>query len=80
MELVVHFFAIGREIVGAPSVRISLPEPVTAQDLLDYLKARYPQFAELRSLSVAVNEDYAQPKQILQETDEIAIIPPVCGG
>lgn len=75
-----HFFAIGREIVGAPSVRISLPEPVTVQDLLDYLKAHYPQFAELRSLSVAVNEDYAQPKQILQETDEIAIIPPVCGG
>ncbi|MCS7013844.1 MAG: molybdopterin converting factor subunit 1 [Chloroherpetonaceae bacterium] len=80
MELIVHFFAAGRDIVGASSLHITLPEPVTAQALLDYLKARYPQFAQLRSLSVAVNEDYASPQQILQETDEIAIIPPVCGG
>lgn len=80
MTLRIHFFAVGREITGKSRVDFAMPEGATAQDLIDALKAAYPRFDELKSLQVAVNEEYAQPTQILRESDEIAIIPPVCGG
>lgn len=33
-----------------------------------------------RSAAVAVNQEYASPRHILQEGDEVAILPPVSGG
>jgi molybdopterin converting factor subunit 1 len=80
MTLHIHFFAIGREITGKSCLEWEMPDGATVQDLLSSLKAAYPRLTELKTLKVAVNEDYAQPTQILHESDEIAIIPPVCGG
>jgi molybdopterin converting factor small subunit len=34
----------------------------------------------LDSMLVAVNNEYGQHSQLLHESDEIAIIPPVSGG
>lgn len=36
--------------------------------------------AALRSVAIAVNHSYASPDQILNDGDEIAILPPVSGG
>ncbi|MFN3393697.1 MAG: MoaD/ThiS family protein [Candidatus Thermochlorobacter sp.] len=80
MTLHIHFFAVGRDITGKSCMEFTMPEGATAQDLIDALKAAYPRFRELKSLQVAINEEYAQPMQVLRESDEIAIIPPVCGG
>ncbi len=80
MTLHIHFFAIGREITGKSCLEWEMPDGATVQDLVLSLKSAYPRLAELKTLRVAVNEDYAQPTQILRESDEIAIIPPVCGG
>ncbi|PIO47737.1 MAG: molybdopterin synthase sulfur carrier subunit [[Chlorobium] sp. 445] len=80
MTLHIHFFAIGRDITGKSYLDFVMPEGATAQDLIEALKAVYPRFRELKSLQVAINEEYAQPTQVLRESDEIAIIPPVCGG
>lgn len=80
MTLRLHFFAVGRDITGKSHLDFAMPEGATAQDLIDALKTVYPRFGELKSLQVAINEEYAQPTQVLRESDEIAIIPPVCGG
>lgn len=34
----------------------------------------------MRSAAVAVNQEYAAPEQVLQDGDEVAILPPVSGG
>lgn len=34
----------------------------------------------MRSAAVAVNQEYAIPEQVLQDGDEVAILPPVSGG
>jgi molybdopterin converting factor small subunit len=34
----------------------------------------------LRASAVAVNQEYAQPAQVLEDGDEVAILPPVSGG
>jgi molybdopterin synthase sulfur carrier subunit len=40
----------------------------------------YPALEKLRSLFIAVNQQYAEDNQSINETDEIALIPPVSGG
>ena len=40
----------------------------------------FPDFEKLRSLVIAVNEEYQEDGFILSEKDEIVIIPPVSGG
>ncbi|MGB5370890.1 MAG: MoaD/ThiS family protein [Flavobacteriaceae bacterium] len=44
------------------------------------LKSTYPDLGRLSSIAVAVNSEYAKDDLVLQQGDEIAIIPPVSGG
>ncbi|RSK46510.1 molybdopterin converting factor subunit 1 [Hymenobacter perfusus] len=80
MNLKIALFGIAREIVGQSTLEVSAPEGQSAQGLLHDLHARYPELARLTSLAVAVNNEYAADDTLLQERDEIALIPPVSGG
>lgn len=72
-------FGITRDIVGSNRLSVSLDTP-SVESLLSHLKTMYPRLGQISSLLVAVNSDYAEPNQLLKETDEIALIPPVSGG
>lgn len=80
MNLTVALFGIAREIVGQSSLALTVPSGQSAAGLLADLRAQYPRLAELRSLAVAVNNEYAAGEVPLHERDEIALIPPVSGG
>jgi molybdopterin synthase sulfur carrier subunit len=73
-------FGIAREIIGGAMIEIQLAENATVTDLKFLLMNQYPRLNQLNSLLIAVNMEYAQPHQILQDCDEIALIPPVSGG
>jgi molybdopterin synthase sulfur carrier subunit len=80
MKLTIALFGITREIVGHPQLELTVPAGQRVQELLAGLQQTYPALGQLRSLAVAVNNEYAQPEAQLQERDEIALIPPVSGG
>jgi molybdopterin converting factor subunit 1 len=80
MQLNILLFGITREIVGQQKLSISMPEESSVPQLLEKLQSEYPQLKELQSLMVAVNNEYGQAQQVLKESDEIALIPPVSGG
>ncbi len=80
MNLTIALFGIAREIVGKSSLELSVPAGQSAAGLLAELRAQYPALAGLRSLAVAVNNEYAADDVALHERDEIALIPPVSGG
>lgn len=80
MNLTVSLFGVAREIVGQPSLQIAAPAGQSAAGLLAELRAQYPALTGLRSLAVAVNNEYAAANVPLHECDEIALIPPVSGG
>jgi molybdopterin converting factor small subunit len=45
------------------------------------LAAEFPELANYeRSISSAVNADYAKMDQVLSDGDEVAFLPPVSGG
>ena len=80
MKISVALFGIAREIVGQSSLELTTPAGQSAAGLLAELRAQYPALADLRSLAVAVNNEYAAGEVVLHERDEIALIPPVSGG
>lgn len=80
MNLNILLFGITRDIIGDHSFTIYLNEGENVSDLKKYLFTKYPQMKKLRSLMIAVNNEYASDDLQLSEKDEIALIPPVSGG
>ncbi|QKJ31540.1 MoaD/ThiS family protein [Mucilaginibacter mali] len=80
MKLTILAFGIAKDIFGASSIIVDLPGDASAADLKAALEARYPRLKQIASYLLAVNNEYAADDLLLNERDEIAVIPPVSGG
>ena len=80
MQLTILGFGIAKDILGRRELQLEVPDDTTVRDLKDRLLERYPEFSRLVSLAIAVNSEYSAEDVLLQERDEIALIPPVTGG
>ncbi len=80
MKINILTFGIAREICGAKSFELELPEHSDTTTLKGMLEGKYPRLAALASFQLAVNAEYAQTPTVLSNGDEVAIIPPVSGG
>jgi molybdopterin synthase sulfur carrier subunit len=80
MTLKVLAFAVVKNIFGNASVQIELKEGSTVSVLRTSLEEKFPGLRELSSFLIAVNNEFASANYTIQESDEIAIIPPVSGG
>lgn len=79
MKINILAFGIVKDIFGGSFLSVELDEP-SVNALKALLEGRYPRLKQITSYMVAVNNEYAQAGQIIEERDEIAIIPPVSGG
>lgn len=78
-------FGITKSIVGKPSLFIDQSIKTdygifNVETLKKYLNTAFPDLKNLKSLAVAVNNNYASDDTTVNENDEIALIPPVSGG
>ncbi len=81
MQYTVRLFAGIAESFGKTQVNVTTSEPLTPASLKDQMIAQFPEAADqIRRALVAVNQQYAGSEVPLQESDEIALIPPVGGG
>ncbi|GAB4261474.1 MAG: molybdopterin converting factor subunit 1 [Saprospiraceae bacterium] len=80
MKLTLLSFGIAKDITGKRFSEIELPENCTVAELRSLLAEQYPVLNELSALRFAINSEYAQESDLLQEGDEVALIPPVSGG
>ncbi len=80
MEINLKLFGITKDIYGKAEEKIELEGKPTVADFLDNLKKKYSGLADLSSILVAVNNEYAEPDMVLTDNDEVALIPPVSGG
>ena len=76
----VLLFGITRDLTGQSAITLPLGEGTQVGDVLASLHQQFPALAGIRSVLVAVNGEYAETDQILNQNDEIALIPPVSGG
>ena len=80
MTIKILTFGIARDIIGKSLFEMTFTEGGTVEQLKAQLLEKYPRFGNLASLMIAVNEEYGQEDTVLNEKDDIALIPPVAGG
>ncbi len=73
-------YGIAKDIIGKHQVEIQVEAVNNIGELKEWLCQKYPDFQKLRSLSLAVNEEYQEDVFALTAKDEVVIIPPVSGG
>jgi molybdopterin converting factor subunit 1 len=81
MQVTVRYFASIREVIGQRSEVREVPEATTAGELLEQIVRDHPAIDGLRRASrIMLNQEYAEPDDLLSDGDEFALIPPVSGG
>ncbi|MEM1218419.1 MAG: MoaD/ThiS family protein [Bacteroidota bacterium] len=73
-------FGIARDIVQGNQVFLPWEEGLTVGRVKRMLEEQYPGFKALKTFAIAVNQEYANDDQTIDQRDEVVIIPPVSGG
>jgi molybdopterin synthase sulfur carrier subunit len=74
-------FARLRDIAGTAELTRDIAQGATIQSVWRELAGEYPELRPYeRSISSAVNADYARMDYVLSDGDEVAFLPPVSGG
>jgi molybdopterin converting factor subunit 1 len=81
VRVTVKLFARLRDIAGAPELARDVAPGATIGTVWRDLANEFPELSNYeRSISSAVNADYAKMDQVLSDGDEVAFLPPVSGG
>ena len=81
MRVTVRLFARLRDIAGASELSRDTAPGATIGEIWRDLAREFPELAGYeRSISTAVNADYARMDRVVSEGDEVAFLPPVSGG
>lgn len=81
MHITVRFFAILKDRAGVSESSIELPANSTVAAGLDAIRVQFPAVAnDLKRSAIAVNRSYSDSQKVLNDGDELALIPPVSGG
>ena len=75
----VLFFGQTAEIVGARELEISLNEATKASEAFTRILEKYPKLKE-NKLLFAINQEYSNGDEIINNGDELAIFTAVSGG
>jgi molybdopterin synthase sulfur carrier subunit len=77
----VRLFARLRDLAGSGELVREVPAPATVATVWQSLVGEMPALQEYeRTMSVAVNADYAKMWATVADGDEVAFMPPVSGG
>jgi molybdopterin converting factor subunit 1 len=81
MRVTVRLFARLRDLAGSGELLRDVSAPATVQTVWQSLVQDMPGLRDYeRTMSVAVNADYAKMTAAVAEGDEVAFMPPVSGG
>lgn len=81
MRVTVRLFARLRDIAGTSELTRDVPPGATVRALWNDLARDFPELDRYeRSISSALNADYARMDAVVREGDEVAFLPPVSGG
>lgn len=80
MHFKILAFGIAKDIVGSRTIPWETSGKITVKELVQAIIAKYPELKDLASIKIAVNEEYVENEYLIQDQDEIALIPPVSGG
>ncbi len=81
MRIQVKLFAVARQLAECDTISVELADQATVADLRVAIPQQHPTLAGIvGQLKFAVDADYAIDSHVLNESQEVACIPPVSGG
>ena len=81
MSIEVKLFAVAKEIAQAETFQMESDGPISIAEVREKMASAFPELARvLGHTRFAVNAAYATDQQLVSDSDEVAIIPPVSGG
>jgi sulfur-carrier protein len=81
ITVTVKLFAIYQEALGAAEISYQFPPQTPVKAVLDRLSEERPQLAQWRDVTrFGINLEFVDPDTIVQDRDEVVLIPPVSGG
>jgi molybdopterin synthase sulfur carrier subunit len=81
VNVTVKLFAAYQEAYGVSELKLSFSEKISVQTVLNYVLREHPELEQWRSLTrFGVNLQFAEPDTLLQDGDEVVLLPPVSGG
>lgn len=79
MKIKVRYFAALRDQRGVSQEFIEIPS-MTPAELYTFLRTEHGFSLTLAQVRFAVNNQYVEGDQLIQDGDELVFIPPVAGG
>lgn len=81
MTITIKLFATLKDMAQASHIEVELDTPTTVAVLKQAIADQYPALAPaVNSVIVAVNQEYSFEEHQIDNTDEVALFPPVSGG
>ncbi len=81
VTVTVKLFAAYQEAYGVSEILLEFPSNATVAVVRDRLIDEHPKLAPWRDLTrFGINLQFVEPNTILQDGDEVVLIPPVSGG
>ncbi|MBI4783882.1 MAG: MoaD/ThiS family protein [Oscillatoriophycideae cyanobacterium NC_groundwater_1537_Pr4_S-0.65um_50_18] len=81
IKVTVKLFAAYQETCGVSEVALHLPEGAIVAQVRDRLLEQYPALEQWREVTrFGLNLQFVEPDAVLQDGDEVVLIPPVSGG
>lgn len=81
MKIKLKFFAQLRDVAHCDETEIEIKEGASVHDLVVLLGDHFPNLREhLKTVSFAVNDEYAPKDTVLKDGNEVALLPPISGG
>jgi molybdopterin synthase sulfur carrier subunit len=81
ITITVKLFAAFGEAYGVSELTLELPPDTPVSQVLESSIAQYPQLEQLRHRTrFGLNLEFVSSDTILQDGDEVVLIPPVSGG
>lgn len=81
LTVTVKLFAAYQEAYGVPELTLELPTGTSVVAVQERLIAEHPELEQWRGLTrFGINLEFVEPGTILQDGDEVVLIPPVSGG
>ncbi|MCL1467325.1 MoaD/ThiS family protein [Argonema galeatum] len=81
ITIALKLFAAYQEAYGVPDLVLEFPASTPVVTVLDRLIAEHPELAQWRNITrFGVNLQFVESDTVLQNGDEVVLIPPVSGG
>ncbi|OBQ13447.1 MAG: molybdenum cofactor biosynthesis protein MoaD [Anabaena sp. LE011-02] len=81
ITITIKLFAVYQEAFDVSELVLDFPDGTPVQAVCDRLIAEHPKLSKWREITrFGVNLQFVEPDTILQNGDEVVLIPPVNGG